>query len=312
MQHIRGLNNMKMWSRIKANHTYCGLCARHTLEKILSILAYISLFVAINEYFEKWCENATFWQKIIKVVFLSVCMYICLYLFYILKIFKGKKVTVLNFKEDHHLYICYGDLFQYNYLKNKKLPRKVVIPVNRFFDTAVDDRLIAQSSVHGQLFKKIYEKGSDTPETLHKKVSLQLKGCIKQRIYKKDKPQGYLNKYLIGTIAEIKDDNINYILLGLTDFDANLSASVTMEDYVLAISKLMEYCIKKSQGNPIVMPLIGGGFSKIPSPEKDILKYLIATIQLYKNQIHNDMYIVIREDAKSEITIANLKDYMEN
>ena len=53
-----------------------------------------------------------------------------------------------------------------------------------------------------------------------------------------------------------------------------------------------------SQGMPLYLPVIGSGFSKIYSSEIDILKYIIATFALYRSRIHNDLYIVIRDNAK--------------
>ena len=64
-----------------------------------------------------------------------------------------------------------------------------------------------------------------------------------------------------------------------------------------------------SQCMPLYLPVIGSGFSKIYSSEIDILKYIIATFALYRSRIHNDIYIVIRDNAKSEISISLLCCY---
>lgn len=74
-----------------------------------------------------------------------------------------------------------------------------------------------------------------------------------------------------------------------------------------SLNKLL--CTTMSQGMPLYLPVIGSGFSKIYSSEIDILKYIIATFALYRSRIHNDIYIVIRDNAKSEISISNICCY---
>lgn len=48
---------------------------------------------------------------------------------------------------------------------------------------------------------------------------------------------------------------------------------------MVAIQRLIEYCNARSQGYPIVMPLIGAGLSKTKNDERSILEFIVKLLK---------------------------------
>ena len=83
-------------------------------------------------------------------------------------------------------------------------------------------------------------------------------------------------------------------------------ASASKDEFVLAIQKLIEYCNTRSQGYPIIMPLIGSNLARTDISQKDILKYLIQAFKINREKISADIHIVIWKGDKDKISINNL------
>ena len=89
-------------------------------------------------------------------------------------------------------------------------------------------------------------------------------------------------------------------------FDRDLTAHTSKDDYVLAMQKMIEYCYARSQGDAVIIPLIGAGLSKTKYGERAILEYLVKSLKLNKDLIVSDIYIVVRNSGKETIPITEL------
>jgi hypothetical protein len=110
----------------------------------------------------------------------------------------------------------------------------------------------------------------------------------------------------VGTVAEIPSDDITFFLLGLSAFDNNLHAQTSAEEYSLALLRLLQYCDTRSQGFPVVLPIIGGGASNTRKDEQSLLEYMLKLLYLHKELINCDYHIVVRETGKMSIGISDL------
>jgi hypothetical protein len=93
----------------------------------------------------------------------------------------------------------------------------------------------------------------------------------------------------------------------LSTFDSNLKAHTTMQDYALAVQKLVEACNEESEGFPVVIPVVGTGLSRTKKEQHDVISYLINSFKLNKTEINCDIHIVIRDDIKNQVAIMNIK-----
>lgn len=123
-------------------------------------------------------------------------------------------------------------------------------------------------------------------------------------LQREEKRRGNLKRYDVGTVAEIKKSDVcKFFCLGLSYFDRDLTAHTSKDDYVLAMQKMIEYCYARSQGDAVIIPLIGAGLSKTKYGERAILEYLVKSLKLNKDLIVSDIYIVVRNSGKETIPI---------
>lgn len=69
---------------------------------------------------------------------------------------------------------------------------------------------------------------------------------------------------------------------------------------------MIEYCNTRSQGYPVIMPLIGSNLARTNIFQEDILKYLIQALKINRDKISADIHIVIWKGDKDNISIHNL------
>lgn len=254
---------------------------------IFSLLGFVSVFINIEGCFSNWLDATL----CILLVLIAVVIISCIFTLAI-----REKVIFVN-KNQKTLSVGYGDLF------TEKAKIKV-IAVNRCFDTIVND-LISPKSLHGKLIQDHLSNMS--VEELNGKIteSLRRQGCKGEEILYKSK--GNKIRYPVGTIAELNYGNTCYYLLALTEMDVNLNTYCTLEDYCLAISKLMYYYDKNGQGYEMVLPIMGSGFTRLDRSEKQLLELISSLIKIHYTQMRGNIKIVIYKDLRNVISIANLQ-----
>lgn len=185
---------------------------------------------------------------------------------------------------------------------NKKNEQKnIIIPVNRCFDINVNNNLVSEDTLHGQLLKKISDENINIDQEFDKQLrNLDLSPEI---LDKSKKPAGNLYRYPAGTIIEIHDGHLRYWLVAFTKFDSDLHASVTKSEYLSCMLSILNYAKKKSQGFPIYLPLIGGGHSSAYQNEQEILTFMIEWFKLNKDEVNCDINIVVDGRARDRISI---------
>ena len=218
------------------------------------------------------------------------------------------KKVVLTSNSGYKVYVQYGDMYSSSIVSaNYEERRNIVVSVNRCFDTIVDNDLVSDKTQPGMVMNKMYTNGRYTPDTLNEKIQEKLRGEHYVDLTRTNKSKGNTFRYDVGTIAEIQGDHpIIYFFLGLTKFDSHFMASTSKDEFVLAIQKLIDYCNTRSQGYPIIMPLIVSNLAITDIPRKAILKYPIQAFRINREKISADIHIVIWKGDKDKISIHNL------
>lgn len=272
---------------------------------IYAILGFISLFVSFDGMLS---SLSNIWEKIlVSTIILSAVWLFCYIVSGVILINK-KRFEIISANNGYKLYIQYGNIFDEKVIINSLERRNIVIPVNRCFDTIVDNDLISEKTLHGDFLKKLYAQNIYTENSLNIKIQQKLANMNYKTISKNDKPRGNRKRYDVGTIINLPISNKeNYLLWGLSSFDNQLKAYTTMQEYVLAVQKLIEACNTESEGFPVVIPLVGAGLSRTNKGQEDIISYLINAFKLNKSEINCDIHIVIKEELKNEISIIDIK-----
>lgn len=283
-----------------------GLACKWTV-MLFSLLGFIGTFVSLNDIIP---NN---WKFRYKMLFSIIIIIIIFLIFWILCAFwfeRQKWIEVFEGNNGCHIYVQYGDIFSPNEVRSPNQRRNVIIPVNRCFDTIIDDDLVSSRTLHGIAFRKLYSSGKYNEDSLNTALYTDLN--IRQRLVPEDisnneKRRGNLKRYSLGTVAEIVgESDCTYFFIALSTFDYNLSAHATQEEYVLTMQRMIEYCYSRSQGFPVVMPLIGAGQSRIGNNEREILEYIIGLFKMNKDLIMSDIHIVVRNSGKDTISITGL------
>lgn len=295
---------MSLQNRIRINKQVILRRAWNWTGVAMTILCFMALFVPVTDLIPKE------WHIVCKVLIGSlafIALFGLLALVSAVSVLFKNKVCVLT-KAGHHVYVQYGDVFSPKVVgKGYSDKLKIVIDVNRCFDTIVDDHLVSHRSLHGQLFQRLYDEGKFDEESLNKVIQDSLVGKPYQLLSTADKPKGNLKRYEAGTVAELEIDNqVSYYLLGMSTFDENLKADTDKADFVNSVQKLIKYCNQQSQAYPVVLPLLGGGLSRTGLELSEILHYLVSAFAINKDIINCDFHIVVWEKQKDLVPIDNL------
>lgn len=290
--------------RIRTNITFIIKKSFQWTAAVFAFMGFIGTFAPLNHLIN---ENIELWKRLlISTVILGIIWFVAFGVAAIITAVKRKyKVFEVN---NHCVYIQYGDLLSRDEIKKEAQRQNIVIPANRCFDTLVDDDLISSNTLHGKAINYLTNKGY-SQQQIDSLIqdSLKRQGLKYEILDIKDKRSGKLNRYPVGSVAELSESKeCSFFFLGLTAFDDKLTATVTDEDYVLAIVRLLNFCNQRSQQYPVLMPLIGGGLSRTGKSERDILEFLIKLIELNKDLIQFDLHIVIRETGRDTIPIADI------
>ena len=134
-----------------------------------------------------------------------------------------------------------------------------------------------------------------------------LNGTAHEDVPKREKPRGNTKRFPVGTVVALPGcEDEYYLLWALSTFDSNLKAHTSMQEYALAVQKLIEACNAESEGFPVIIPLVGTGLPRTKKDQQDILSYLVSMFKVNRSEINSDIHIVIREDMKNEIPIMNI------
>lgn len=266
----------------------------------------ISIFSPMDGYLS---EELSIGCKLMIGVLAVVLVYVLSAIIALIICFKSNKECVFSSNSQHSVYVHFGDILSSNVLGEDSCQRyNLVIPVNRCFDTIVDDNLISHRTLHGALMQHLYDTNTFTVEELNQAIQDSLpQGNVSSILERIQKPEGNLRRFSVGTVAEVrKSQDLTYFFLGLSKFNEKLQASTTKSEYVVAIQKLIEFCNARSQGYPVVMPVIGMGLSRMNTEIRSTIKYIISSLRLNKDIINCDFHIIIWKGDKDKVSIKNL------
>ncbi|WP_301961866.1 macro domain-containing protein [uncultured Phascolarctobacterium sp.] len=293
--------------RIWLNRKYIAKLASKWTSIIFAILGFIGTFASLGDLLP---ETSSIQYRIFISMGILVGLWTILCVFFSGYVSWKRRIELFEASNGYHVYVQYGDVFSSEEVLKPEERRNIVIPVNRCFDTIVDDDLISSNTLHGITMKKMYASGTYTEQTLNNVIqeNLLVQKSEFEQIRQEDKRSGNLSRYSVGTVAEVKNtENCTYFFLGLSKFDRDLHAHTTNDEYVLALMRLLEFCNIRSQKYAVVMPLIGAGASETKKSERDILEYLVKLLKMNKELINSDIHIVVRDSGKESIAITDIK-----
>lgn len=187
--------------------------------------------------------------------------------------------------------IKFGDILKEN--------GKKVITFNEYFDTQVDDTIIAAKTLNGIIVNQL---GADFIDSVINQ-NRHLQDCV----FKKDcvrKQGGKTTKYKLGTICPCGD----FFLVAFSQFDENDRAFHTFDSYVSCLMNMwneLDVCYAQ---NPIVTSLPGSGITRFKDDkmtQQELLEIFIWTFRKSKIDFRrqSSLTIILPEDIKDEINL---------
>lgn len=207
---------------------------------------------------------------------------------------RNKNKIELSLTDKVKAKVFYGDLFQSEEV--------IVIPVNEYFDTTVDEKIISSKTVHGKFIQQ-YFGGNEA----------ELKKQIKKELVKfepinidTERKSGNKKSYPLGTVCEVKSGNKVFYLFALTRFNSNHRAEVTNSEYQRVLCDLFSFIEQNSQGRKVSIPLIGAGHSGVKLSKQKLLEFLLFSIALQeKLTLINGIEVILHNSIKAEIDLSS-------
>lgn len=194
--------------------------------------------------------------------------------------------------------IAVGDIFQQPGLK--------VISFNEYFDTKVDNIVIAKASLNG-LFIENYLNISVAELDSHiDRYAFEAEDIIGNNTQRN---VGKKTRYKIGTICMYKD----YLLTAFSKFNENNKAQLTMPEYLGFLINFWDKVNNIYAQQNVSTPIFGSGITRIDGhrniSDEDLLKIMLWTFRISEMRFKYPakLTIVIHKDKIDKINLLDIK-----
>jgi hypothetical protein len=175
-----------------------------------------------------------------------------------------------------------------------------LIPCNEYFDTQVDDVIIAKSSLNGIFIEKHITDVGDLKSAIAVDDRSPL---LKEYITEKSKW-----RYQLGTVKTYQD---GYMLLALTRINEQYEAHTSRAEYEQTLRIMWKEISRVYAGKPIYLPLLGAGITRFDDmatkPNAELLKCIICTLRTSTVTFYAPITILLTENVVKTINLYELK-----
>ena len=245
-----------------------------------TLTSFTTIFITVSDKYKIY----------LGIVFLIILILIFFYLLYRANNLDKIKLSINGLKVN----IFYGDLFNSSDLK--------LIPFNEYFDTLVDNIIIAENTLNGIFIKRSYP----TVDNLDNQILTALNG--KEFTHNETRALGKIKKYELGTTIEVEN---KYLLTAFTHFDNENRAYLSKGEYLLCLDNLWKEINRIYAQRDVSIPLLGSGITRIGNDLnlQDYLEQIINSLKLSNldNAYNTKINIVLHESVKSDINLFEIK-----
>lgn len=200
--------------------------------------------------------------------------------------------------EGSEVTIKVGDIFSESGLK--------AIAFNEYFDTVVDNKIIAESSLNGIFIQKYLGEPISELDRHIKNYSFEKNEKLDSNLERK---LGKKLRYQIGTICVYKD----FLLAAFTKFDDDNKAVLTMPEYLEFLINFWDKVNKVYAQQSVSTPVFGSGITRIKGhktiSDEDLLKIMLWTFRISEMRFKYPakLTIVIHKDKIDKINLLEIK-----
>jgi len=191
-----------------------------------------------------------------------------------------------------------GDIFQQPGLK--------AIAFNEYFDTQVDNKILAEGSLNGIFIKKHV----DVPVSdLDRHIESYAFECSEILGSNPDRKVGKKVRYHIGTICVYRD----YLMTAFSKFDESNRAQLTMPQYLEFLITFWDKVNKVYAQQNVSTPIFGSGITRIKGhkriSDEDLLKIMLWTFRISEMRFKYParLTVVVHKDKIDTINLLDIK-----
>jgi len=201
---------------------------------------------------------------------------------------------------DVKLEIKIGNIFDINGAR--------IISTNTTFDTEINPSKISEQSLQGQFTRRFYENVRHMDQDLQDSLKNEQ---IKEEL---DREKSKSKRYKIGTIAQVRPKNQTFYLVAVADMNENWVAESSFENIKICLAELWNYIGSCGGMEPVVIPLIGSGYSRLPEKRdvlaKEIIKSFVAACATKKFCEKFTLVISPDDYRKHGLNLYELREYL--
>ena len=181
------------------NKKYIAKLATHWTSGLFAFLGLIGTFASLSDLLD---SSLSIQCRIGISIGILAGVWILFFLVCSLYVYKKRQIEVVELNNGHHIYVQYGDVFSEDEVLKPQERRNIVIPVNRCFDTLVDNDLVSSSTLHGIAMNRLYRENGFNPNTLGDAIknNLNLQQVSYDNLSTVDKRKGNLKRFPAGTV----------------------------------------------------------------------------------------------------------------
>ena len=222
-------------------------------------------------------------------------------------IIPGKEIRI-DFIRRRRIRVKVGDLF------DTERGSIVVIPVNNYLDTQLQHDVIGPRTVHGlfiQHYRDKYPRKNLDDEITN---AISRDGILSSgSVASRRNVSGKLDKYPLGTVVRLFEEDKQYYLVVATEFDENNHVIYQPEKYTYMLLTMMEKINTYNSGHPIYMPIIGSGQTGLNLSKQKTLCHILQCFSLVDHYVTmGGTTIVVHKSDTKFISLNKVKYEFNN
>lgn len=219
-----------------------------------------------------------------------------------------EKEIRIDFIRRRRIRVKVGDLF------DTECGSIVVIPVNNYLDTQLQHDVIGPRTVHGlfiQHYRDKYPRKNLDDEITN---AISRDGILSSgSVASRRNVSGKLNKYPLGTVVRLFEEDKQYYLVVATEFDENNHVIYQPEKYTYMLLTMMEKINTYNSGHPIYMPIIGSGQTGLNLSKQKTLCHILQCFSLVDHYVTmGGTTIVVHKSDTKFISLNKVKYEFNN
>ena len=187
----------------------------------------------------------------------------------------------------------------------------MVVSTNSTFETSISDGSISPQSLQGQYTEKYYKnREHDLAHDLRARLR-DLKAIPLEDGQLRDRPE-----YDIGTVATVRSGDRTAHMIAVARINEYGTAGSSRDDVAKALGKLWYYVGKRGELEPLAIPVLGTGRSRISIPREEMIREIIASFvaACSEKRFCDELMIVVSEDDyhKHQMNLQELGCYLSH